>query len=99
MQSLIDNMFEQFMQAVADDTHKVDDVKAIANGKVWTGEQAQSMKLIDNIGDFEAVVADTAKSVGDLRRTDPGASGKGPPHRSWICCSATYRSTSPAARS
>lgn len=65
MQSLIDNMFGQFIQAVADGRHmKYDDVKAIANGKVWTGEQAQSMKLIDNIGDFEAVVADTAKSVG-----------------------------------
>ena len=65
MQSLIDNMFGQFIQAVADGRHmKYDDVKAIANGKVWTGEQAQSMKLIDNIGDFQAVVADTAKSVG-----------------------------------
>src|SRR5215467_2783111 len=65
MQSLIDNMFHQFIQAVADGRKmKYDDVKAIANGKVWTGEQAQSMKLIDSIGDFEAVVADTAKSVG-----------------------------------
>ena len=65
MQSLIDNMFGQFIQAVADGRHmKYDDVKAIANGKVWTGEQAQSMKLIDNIGDFQAVIADTAKSVG-----------------------------------
>src|SRR5579864_8420817 len=65
MQSLIDNMFGQFIQAVADGrSMKYDDVKAIANGKVWTGEQAQSMKLIDNIGDFEAVVSDTAKSVG-----------------------------------
>ena len=43
---------------------KFDDVKAIANGKVWTGEQAESMKLIDNVGDFETAVADTAKSVG-----------------------------------
>jgi protease-4 len=65
MQSLIDNMFGQFIQAVADGrSMKYDDVKAIANGKVWTGEQAQSMKLIDNVGDFEAAVADTAKSVG-----------------------------------
>lgn len=65
MQSLIDNMFGQFIQAVADGRNmKVDDVKAIANGKVWTGEEALSMKLIDNVGDFEAVVKDTAKSVG-----------------------------------
>ena len=65
MQSLIDNMFGQFVQAVADGrSMKFDDVKAIANGKVWTGEQALSMKLIDNVGDFEAAVKDTAKSVG-----------------------------------
>src|SRR5713226_2388006 len=65
MQSLIDNMFGQFVQAVADGRGmKFDDVKGIANGKVWTGEQAHSMKLIDEVGDFEAAVKDTAKSVG-----------------------------------
>ena len=65
MQSLIDNMFGQFVQAVADGRGmKYDDVKSIANGKVWTGEQAMSMKLIDGVGDFETAVDDTAKSVG-----------------------------------
>jgi protease IV len=65
MQSLIDNMYGQFVQAVATGrSMKVEDVKAIADGKVWTGEQALPMKLIDNIGDFEAVVKDTAKMVG-----------------------------------
>ncbi len=65
LQSLIDNMFGQFIQAVADGRGmKFDDVKAIANGKVWTGKEALSMKLIDDTGDFEAVVNDTAKSVG-----------------------------------
>jgi protease-4 len=58
-------MFGQFVQAVADGRGmKVEDVKSIANGKVWTGEEALSMKLIDNVGDFEAVIRDTAKSVG-----------------------------------
>src|ERR1700682_1952785 len=65
MQSLIDNMFGQFVQAVADGrSMKFGDVKAIADGKVWTGEQAKSLKLIDEVGDFEAAVADTAKSGG-----------------------------------
>src|SRR6266852_5294211 len=65
MQSLIDNMFQQFVHAVADGRSlKFENVKAIADGKVWTGEQALSMKLIDEVGDFEAAVADTAKSVG-----------------------------------
>jgi len=65
LQSLIDNMHGQFIQAVADGRKtKFDDVKAIANGKVWTGEQALSMKLIDQVGDFQAAVDDTARSVG-----------------------------------
>jgi protease-4 len=65
MQSLIDDMFGQFIQAVADGRGlKFDAVKEIANGKVWTGQQAVSMKLIDNVGDFEAVVKDTAKAAG-----------------------------------
>jgi len=65
MQSLIDNMFGQFVKAVSDGRGlKYDDVKSIADGKVWTGQEAQAMKLIDGIGDFQAVVSDTAKSVG-----------------------------------
>jgi protease-4 len=64
MQGLIDNMYGQFVQAVADGRHaKVEDIKAIADGRVWTGEQALGMHLIDQIGDFRAVVLDTAKSV------------------------------------
>ena len=65
MQSLIDNMFGQFIKAVSDGRGlKYDDVKSIANGKVWTGQQAQAMKLIDSVGDFETAVNETAKSVG-----------------------------------
>jgi protease-4 len=65
LQSLIDNMHTQFIQAVADGRKaKADDIRAIANGKVWTGEQALSLKLIDQLADFQAAVDDTAKAVG-----------------------------------
>jgi protease IV len=65
MQGMIDNMFSQFIQAVADGRKvKFQDVKAIANGKVWTGQQALPMNLVDQLGDFQSVVEDTAKSVG-----------------------------------
>src|SRR3954453_1272277 len=64
MQGLIDNMYGQFVQAVADGRHaKVQDIKSIADGRVWTGEQALSMHLIDQIADFQAAVYDTAKAV------------------------------------
>src|SRR6201997_1765686 len=62
MQSLIDNMYGQFVQAVADGRHaKTDDIKAIADGRVWTGQEALSMHLIDQIGDFQTAVDETAK--------------------------------------
>ena len=65
LQSLIDNMYAQFVQAVADGRHaKTDDIKAIADGRVWTGQEALSMHLIDQIGDFQTAVDETAKSVG-----------------------------------
>jgi len=63
-QSLIDNMHSQFIQAVADGRkEKVDDIRAIANGKVWTGEQALPLKLVDQLTDFEGAVKDTARAV------------------------------------
>jgi protease-4 len=65
LQSMIDNMHSQFIQAVADGRKlKLEDVKTIANGKVWTGQQALPMKLVDQLADFQSAVEDTAKSVG-----------------------------------
>ena len=43
---------------------KDDQILPLANGKVWTGQEALPLKLIDQIGDFRAAVEDTAKSVG-----------------------------------
>jgi protease-4 len=64
MQGLIDNMYVQFVQAVADGRHaKASDIKSIADGRVWTGQQAMSMHLVDQIGDFRYAILDTAKSV------------------------------------
>ena len=65
LQSLVDNMHTQFIHAVAEGRGmKDEDVKAIADGKVWTGQQAHTLKLVDQIGDFEAAIKDTAKAVG-----------------------------------
>ena len=65
MQGLIDNMHGQFIHSVAEGRHMKDaEILPLADGKVWTGEQAMPLKLIDQIGDFRAAIADTAKSVG-----------------------------------
>ena len=65
LQRLLDNMFAQFIHAVAEGRKlKEEDVRSLADGKVWTGEQAKQLKLIDEFGDFQAAVEDTAKAVG-----------------------------------
>jgi protease IV len=65
MQGIVDNMHTQFIAAVAEGRHlKVDDVRTLADGKVWTGQQALPLKLVDELGDFETAVKDTAKAVG-----------------------------------
>jgi len=65
MQSLIDNMYGQFVSAVAEGRHaRENDIKAIADGRVWTGQEALPLHLIDQIDDFQGAVKDTAKSVG-----------------------------------
>ena len=65
LQAMINNMKDQFVAAIASGRGmKVEDVTALADGRVWTGQQALGLKLVDQIGDFEAAVMDTAKSVG-----------------------------------
>jgi protease-4 len=65
MQGLIDNMHAQFIHSVAVGRKmKDEDVRALANGKVWTGQEAMPLKLVDQIGDFRTAVEDTATSVG-----------------------------------
>jgi len=41
-----------------------DGIRSIADGKVWTGQQALGLKLIDQIGDFQTAVKETAEAVG-----------------------------------
>jgi protease-4 len=53
-QGLIDNMHQQFIHSVAEGRHMPEDgIRSIADGKVWTGQQALGLKLIDQIGDFQ----------------------------------------------
>jgi protease-4 len=64
-QGLIDNMHQQFIHSVAEGRHMPEDgIRSIADGKVWTGQQALGLKLIDQIGDFQTAVKETADAVG-----------------------------------
>jgi protease-4 len=64
-QSLVDNMYGQFVHDVAVGRQSTDDaIKPLATGQVWTGEQALGLHLIDQEGGFHTALLDTAKSVG-----------------------------------
>jgi protease-4 len=65
LQGMVNNMKEQFVAAIASGRGlKAEDIGGLADGRVWTGQQALALKLVDQIGDFEAAVQDTAKAVG-----------------------------------
>ncbi len=64
-QSLVDNMYGQFVHDVATGRHSTDDkIRPLATGQVWTGQQAIPLGLIDKVGGFRVALMDTAKQVG-----------------------------------
>ena len=64
-QSLVDNMYTQFVHDVAVGRHSSDDhIRPLATGQVWTGQQSLPLGLIDQVGGFHVALIDTAKSVG-----------------------------------
>ena len=64
-QSLVDNMYGQFVHDVATGRHTSDDkIRPLATGQVWTGQQSLPLGLIDKVGGFRTALIDTARSVG-----------------------------------
>ena len=64
-QSLVDNMYTQFIHDVAVGRHTTEDkIKPLATGQVWTGEQSLPLGLIDKVGGFRTALIDTAREVG-----------------------------------
>jgi protease-4 len=65
IQGVIDNVHQQFIQAVAEG-RKLDRSKVaqIADGRILTGEQAKQLGLVDQIGNLEDAIDATAKMVG-----------------------------------
>lgn len=67
LQRLINQMFEQFVSAVAEgrkDHLTREQVKQLSDGRVYTGEEALREKLIDGLGNYDAALKGTAELVG-----------------------------------
>lgn len=65
LQSLLDDVHQQFIQSVADGRHlSVAKVKDLADGRIFSGQQAQRLGLVDQLGDLQDAVAAAAKLAG-----------------------------------
>jgi protease-4 len=65
LQNVLDNVHDQFILAVAEGRKMLlEDVRKIADGRIFTGEQALKVGLIDEIGNLEDAVKVAGKLSG-----------------------------------
>jgi protease-4 len=62
LQGVVDNVHLQFVNAVAEGRNLPrEDVLRIADGRIFTGEQAKALGLVDVLGNLEDAVAEAGK--------------------------------------
>lgn len=67
MQTLINNVYEQFARAVAQGRHmSLEKVKELADGRIYTGEQAVKFGLADKLGGMEVAI-ESIKSLASIK--------------------------------
>jgi protease-4 len=65
LQKQTEEVYETFTSKAADGRKMTqDEIKKIASGRVWTGEQAKENGLVDVLGDLNDAIAVAAKSAG-----------------------------------
>jgi len=65
LQAVIDDVHSQFIEAVAKGRNLPEaEVKAIADGRIFTGRQALQLKLVDQLGDLEDSIVVAAELAG-----------------------------------
>lgn len=70
MRSLMEDTYSRFTRKVAEDRGMtVDAVKAVAEGRVWTGRQGLEVGLVDRIGGLDAAI-DEAKVLAGFNISD-----------------------------
>jgi protease IV len=65
LQGIIQSMYEQFVFAVADGRNiPIMKVRELADGRIFTGEQAKKLKLVDKLGNLQDAIDEAAKITG-----------------------------------
>ncbi len=77
LQSLIDESYKQFTEAVSEGRNiPVDEVKKFADGRIFTGSQAKELGLVDEIGDEYKAREIAAEMAGIDIKVEPLTIGK-----------------------
>jgi protease IV len=75
LQNVMDDVHSQFIEAVAAGRSlEIKDVRALADGRIFTGRQAKAAKLVDELGDLNDAIklaADMAGLEGEPRVVEP----------------------------
>lgn len=65
LQAMLDDVYDQFIAAVADGRGlDPQAVRAIAEGRIYSGRQAQGLKMVDDLGGLEDAIEGAAKLAG-----------------------------------
>ncbi len=65
IQNVVNSIYDQFVKAVAEGRHlPIDKVRALADGRVFSGTQAKELGLVDRLGNLEDAIAYMAKRLG-----------------------------------
>ena len=65
LQGLVDDVYSQFVEAVAAGRRmSPEQVRPLADGRVFSGRQAQQLGLVDELGDLDAAIAAAGKLAG-----------------------------------
>ena len=65
LQSMLEDGYNRFINLVANARNmSIEEVDAIAQGRVWSGEDAYNLGLVDNLGNLDAAIASAASLAG-----------------------------------
>ena len=67
IQASVDNTYEKFVTKVSENRDmRYEEVHAVAKGRIWSGEKASQLGLVDNIGDLDDAI-NSASSLANIK--------------------------------
>ena len=67
IQASVDNTYEKFVTKVSENRDmRYEEVHAVAKGRIWSGEKASQLGLVDNIGDLDDAIS-SASSLANIK--------------------------------